>query len=428
MARGLLALVAACALAAVCRPAEAQLRSPWALTHRDEDLRVSLVTFGRGDEIHQYFGHNALLVEDTEREVGALYNFGMFSFGPEMLPKYLQGQLEFWAAATPVQPTYRMYIEENRSIHVAELNLSPSRRRFLAERLAYYVLPEHRNYRYHHYFNNCSTKVRDMIDAAVDGQLHKAALGPARFTFRDHTRRYTQQDPIIHMLLLLWMNDSMERPIRRWDESFLPDELERLVDSAKYTDQSGHQVPLVKQRYTVFDAQRPPVPAAPSRAWPGLLAFGALLGGLALLLARWAAGGGKLARILLGVHSLLLGLVIGVPGLVAFLLLFTQWDVTHYNENLLLTNPLTFLAFPLGFWTALGSKRAQRWLGAVWMALAASSVLLLTLKLLPAFDQDTHLPMALLMPINLGCGLAYYGLRRRHASRAVSPAAASAPG
>ena len=48
---------------------------------------MSLVTFGTGDEIHQYFGHNALLVEDHEREIAALYNFGMFSFGPDLLPK-----------------------------------------------------------------------------------------------------------------------------------------------------------------------------------------------------------------------------------------------------------------------------------------------------------------------------------------------------
>jgi hypothetical protein len=421
MVKALRFAIAAGVLGAWCLPAMAETRSPWALTRRDEDLQVSLVTFGRGDEIHQYFGHNALMVEDKERELGALYNFGMFDFGPDMLPKYLQGQLEFWAAATPIAPTYHQYMEENRSIRVRELNLSPSRRRFLAERLSYYVQPEHRSYLYHHYANNCSTKVRDMLDAALDGQLRKVGSSPARFTYRGHTRRYTQQDPIVHMLLLLWMNDSMERPIRRYDEAFLPDELERMVDSAQYVDETGHKVPLVRSAYTVFEAPRAPVPETPSRAWPGLLAFGALLGGLALALARWARGGGRVARALLGLHSMALGVLFGVPGLVAFLFLFTKWDVTHYNENLLLANPITFLLFPLGFWTAFGSKRAQRWLGSCWIALASSSLLLLALKLLPNFDQDTHLPMALFLPVNLGCGLAHLALRRGQAV-AVVPA------
>jgi hypothetical protein len=406
MLRVLRILVMTAAAWVLCAPALADARSLWADTRRDEDLKVSLVTFGTGGEIHQYFGHNALLVEDTEREIAALYNFGMFSFGPDMLPKYLRGQLEFWSAATPVQATYRHYMAENRSIRVRELNLPPAKRRYLAERLAYYTQPEHRSYLYHHYFNNCSTKVRDMIDAATDGQLKRMYSTPATLTFRGETRRYTEHDPIVHMLLLLWMNDSMEKPIQRWDEAFLPDELERMVDDAKYEDASGKLVPLVSASYTVYDAHRPPIPEAPSAAWPGLLAVGVLVGGIAYALSRWVEKGSRFARALLGLHHMILGVVIGVPGTVLFLFLFTAWDVTHHNENLFIANPLTLLMFPLGCWMAFGSKRAQRWAGTLWLVLGASTLLLLVLKALPMFDQDNHL-------INVGCALAHYGLLKK---------------
>lgn len=401
-------------LFACAAPTRAQLRSPWELTQSDDDLAVSLVTFGQGDSIHQYFGHNALLVEDRRRGIGVLYNFGMFSFGPDMLPKYLRGQLEFWAAATPVEPTYDHYRAENRSIRVRELDLAPARRRLLARRLAAYVLPQNRNYTYHHYANNCSTKVRDVIDEAIGGQLLRANSMTGRFTHRGHTRRYTQHDPIVHMLLLLWMNDSMERPIRRYDEAFLPDELERIVERTYYKDDSGRTVKLSRLGYTVFEARRPAPPERPSRAWPSLLAVGMLVGGTAFALARWLrTSGSALARVLLGLTHAVVGLFAGVPGLVAFLFLFTQWDVTHYNENLLLANPLTFAALPLGLLTAIGSKRALRWLGLVSLALGASTLLLVLLKVLPAFDQDTSLPMTLLAPVNLGCALAHWGLLKR---------------
>jgi hypothetical protein len=405
----IIGVVLACAVSA-----QAQLRSPWALTPSDEDLAVSLVTFGQGDAIHQYFGHNALLVEDRRRDIGVLYNFGMFSFGPDMLPKYLRGQLEFWAAATDVAATYEHYRAENRSIRVRELDLSPARRRLLADRLAESVLPANRSYVYHHYTDNCSTKVRDLIDEALGGQLQRANSMTGRFTYRGHTRRNTQHDPIVHMLLLLWMNDSMERPIRRYDESFLPGELERMVEGTRYQDESGRTVALSRLGYTVFEARRPAIPEHPSRAWPGLLAVGALVAGAALALTRWLrATGHVLARVLLGLVNAVVGLVAGVPGLVLFLFLFTQWDVTHYNENLLLANPFTFAALPLGLLTALGSTRALRWLGYAWVALGASTVLLIVLKALPAFDQDTSLPMVLFAPINLGCALAHLGLLRR---------------
>ena len=425
MILALRALFVAAAVWMTSTPVLAQSPSPWAQT-RDDDLEVALVTFGVGDEVHQYFGHNALLVQDRRRDLGALYNFGMFGFGPDMLPKYLQGQLEFWVAATPVEHTYRNYMAENRSIHVSELNMSPQRRRHLADRLAWYAQPEHRYYRYHHYFNNCSTKVRDLIDEALGGQLSRAYSTRGNFTFRGDTRRYTQQDPIIHMLLLLWMNDSMEKPIRRYDEAFLPGELERLVNDMSYVDERGMKVPLVRTRYAVFEARRAPVPDRPSAAWPGLLAVGLALGGFGFLLSRWLRSDSRLARALLGLHHMLIGLAFGVPGLVLFLFLFTKWDVTHYNENLLIANPLTFALFPLGFWMAFGSRRAQRWAGAAWIALGATTLLAIVLKLLPAFDQDTHLPLALIAPINFGGALAHLALRRQPQQAAVTAPAGAA--
>ena len=200
----------------------------------------------------------------------------------------------------------------------------------------------------------------------------------------------------------------------------MPDELERMVDEASYTDEQGKRVPLVRSSYTVYDAHRAPIPAMPSPAWPGLLGVGVLVGGIAFALSRWVGRGSRIARALLGLHHMLLGVVIGVPGTVLFLFLFTAWDVTHHNENLLIANPLALLMFPLGCWMAFGSRRAQRWAGALWLVIGASTLLLLLLKALPAFDQDNHLPLALLAPINLGCALAHFGLLKR-------PRAAAAP-
>jgi hypothetical protein len=178
-------------------------------------------------------------------------------------------------------------------------------------------------------------------------------------------------------------------------------------------DEHGAKMPLSRLAYTVFEARRAPVPPAPSAGWPALLAVGVAVGGVALALARWLrATGSWVARALLGLQHALVGLLVGLPGLIAFLLLFTQWDVTHYNENLLLTNPLTFSALPLGLMAAAGSERGLRWVGLIWIVLGASTLLLMLLKVLPAFDQDTSLPMTLIAPINLGCALAHLMLLR----------------
>src|SRR5438105_421857 len=56
---------------------------------RPEDLVIKLVTFGPGDDIYNYFGHNGIVVQDNEDGSARLYNFGMFHFGMDMLPNYM---------------------------------------------------------------------------------------------------------------------------------------------------------------------------------------------------------------------------------------------------------------------------------------------------------------------------------------------------
>jgi hypothetical protein len=388
--------------------------------HGASRLRIKLVTFGPGDAVHQYFGHNAMIVEDRVSGQSLLFNYGTFSFGADMLPKFLKGRLEFWISVSDVQPTYRMYRAANRSISERELNLSPARRMYVAQRLEHDAQPENRDYLYDHYRDNCSTRLRDLINQAVDGQLKRANSGPARFDYRGLTRRYASHDPLVDLLLIFWMNDQQEQPITRYDEAFLPGELERQVDALRYRDESGGQVPLVLSARTVFAAKRAAVPERPPTTWPWVLAFSSLVGGVALGLALWwARSGARSARVAFGTWELGVGLVYGLPALVLFLMAtLTEHRVTHFNENLLLANPITFLALPAGLRIALGSARARRWMAFGWYALCASSALLLLARALPAFDQAIGYPCALFLPINLGFAAAHAWLERVGTSRA----------
>jgi hypothetical protein len=384
-----------------------------------EDLVIKLVTFGPGDQIFNYFGHNGMIVEDRAQHVARLYNFGMFHFGLAMLPNYMKGKLTFWVAATPVRATFAHYKEANRSIRIQELNLLPDRRKAVADALDFAAAPENRDYLYDHFFNNCSTRLRDLVDEGTSGQFKQRLDHPARMSYRQHIRRYAQKDPITDFALVFWMNDFMERPIKQWDELFLPEELEQQVARTHFRNGAGQNVPLVAASYEVFSADRPAAPEFPNRGYPWAFALGALIGALAWLNGLWMARvRSAWPRRVLGLQHTVFGLVLGVPGLAAALMwAFTEHTVTYRNENLLLSNPLTFGLFPLGLALAFGSERALRLARVSCYALAASSLALLVLKLLPSFNQDTNLPMALLLPANLGYALAH----RTIAQRATSP-------
>ncbi|MBI3184930.1 MAG: DUF4105 domain-containing protein [Myxococcales bacterium] len=406
----------------VCGTARAQ--APWGTAESNpEDLAIWLVTFGPGDDVASWFGHSALVVVDQRLKRGRLYNYGMFSFDPTMLTRFAMGRLTFWVGDAPVEGTLSFYQAQDRDVRIQELNLSPGKRMEIARFLANNVLPENRDYLYHHYNDNCATRPRDAIDRVLGGELKKAYSGPGRMTLRDHTRRHSAVLPPMSVLLDFLMNHEIDRPIAVWDEAFLPAELERQVGGLRFADESGQPVSFVMRAWTPYRSSRPPVPDRPPPYGPWMLLLGLCLGAVPLALAARHGLSTRRRRVLAGLHQVLVGLMLGLPGLaLAIMWAFTEHTVTWRNENLLLANPLTFLALPLGIALCAGARWASWALDRVWLALAATGILALALKVLPWFDQDNWRLIALILPANLGAALAFFvdrRARRRAATDAI---------
>ena len=409
-------------LGATAHPARAQLLDP-PQSQDPADLRrqeaenaprVSVVTFGVGDAIHQYFGHNALVIEGATLPEPTVFNYGMFTFGPDMLPQFLKGRLKFWLGLTELRRTVAQYSAANRDVRVLELNLTPAQRRAVLGRLLHDARPENRSYLYDHYFDNCSTRVRDVLDDALHGQLRQAWSGRARFTLREDTMRHTQHDLLTEWGMMLALNASVDRPQSAWNQAFLPLELERLLEYTTYMDENAAHVPLVSKVNVLFRAERPTVAAQVEERWPFLLGCGTLVGLILVLLGERARRQPKPWRALMLILLSLYGLIGGLVGsLLVYLSLWSDHSVAHGNINVLLWNPLTLLAGVLSaaeLMTDSGSTFGhfcQRAADALWFVSCASSLTLLALKFPPiSSEQDISLTASLLVPISVGIALA----------------------
>jgi len=408
-------------------PAHAQDLPPWGTGEsKGEDLAIYLVTFGPGDDVASWWGHGSLVVEDRRLQRSRLYNYGMFSFDERMLARYAMGRLEFWVDDASPSATFRFYRALNRDVRLQELNLTPAQKVEMGRLLAENVLPENRNYLYQHYDDNCVTRLRDGIDKVLGGQFHQAMSGPGRMTLREHTRRYTAVGPGMSLLLDFLMNDEIDRPVTRWQEAFLPDELERQAAEMQLVGEDGQKRPLVAKTTVLYEAQgRPATPAEPPKYAPVLLFLGLAFGGAAVGLAVWGRrSGARAPRILLGLQNVLMGLVFGIPGLALLVMwLGTEHTVTWRNENLFLANPLTLLAVPFGIQLMWGSVKARARLRTLWVVLTGSGVLGVLLKVLPMFDQDTWRLVGLILPTSVGFAGAF--LLERLLARASASANSS---
>ncbi len=378
---------------------------PWGADEsRGEDLAITLATFGPGESLESWWGHSAMVVEDRRLHQARLYNYGMFDFSTGFVHKFVQGRLEFWVEDTEyVTGTYEAYRRGNRDVRLQELNLTPDQRRVLAKSLADNVLPANRDYLYHHYNDNCSTRPRDLIDRALGGQLLKATSRPARMSLREQTRRYSYVSPPMSLVLDYLQNDELDRPITEREEAFLPDELERQLDRLKVVGSDGTLQPAVAHKTLYYVAKDgPKVPEQPPEWTWNLLAVGCALGAAGFALSAWNARGGRLPRLAWGSFNALIGLLWGSLGVFLFLVgLFTNHSVAHRNENLFLINPFTFAALPLGVMVIFGSSRARTGLRWIWTALAATAVLGVLAKVLPMFDQQNWNLIALVLPVSV---------------------------
>jgi hypothetical protein len=381
-----------------------------------EQLIVELITFGPGDQVYNYFGHAAIVVRSPYSSRARLYNYGVFSFDREMLIKFLMGRLWFSTEVSAAPRTYAKYVKMNRDIRSQQLNLSAKQRMELWSTLERDIRPENRFYLYHHYLNNCVTRLRDLIDRATQGQLKHALAVPARYNLRQRTHRYAVHHPYVDQILVFLMNDQMERPITRWDELFLPAELERAIDRFEYRNEAGERVPLVSRRAVIYRAQnRTPAPQTPPVMWPWTAALGLALAALGALLGLWwLRKTSALARVCLGSYHVVVALLFGLPGLLlALMAVFTEHSVTFYNENLWLANPLTFLLLPLGVILMFNSQWAPRALAWTWIVLATMTLIELGFKCLPAFNQSNETILTLIAPVNLALAALFWSHHSR---------------
>jgi hypothetical protein len=379
------------------------------------DLTISLMTMGVGERIWERFGHNAILVEDRARGTARAYNYGMFDFGQEnFLLNFIQGRMWYWMQGFDLASTLQIYLRANRSVWIQELNLTPAERESLREFLQWNERPENRFYRYDYYRDNCSTRVRDAIDQVIHGRL-RAATDTIRtgYSYRYHTARLTAPDPLLYTGIMVGLGEPADQPLTAWEEMFLPLELRKWAGRATVVDESGREVPLVRSERTLFAASEPAPRAVPPRWLPAYLVLGLALGGSLGWLGRRApeSRGARRGFSWLAATWALVGGLAG--GMLGFLWAFTDHAIAYRNENLLQASLLLLPLAVLAPAAARGAEWSLRPALALAALAAASSVVGLALKVLPAFGQHNLEVIALTLPANLGLAAGLAALVRR---------------
>ncbi|MDR1908982.1 MAG: DUF4105 domain-containing protein, partial [Spirochaetaceae bacterium] len=166
-----------------------------------DDMIFKVAVFGPSDEIFVWWGHAALLVENTRWGYSRIYDWGIFSYpGNNFLWDFLRGRVRYKCTVDILDMT--AYLDEDRDVTVYTLDLDAEGKEAILNYAQNNVLPKNCYYDYHEFRDNCATRIRDLIDLGTGGQLkERLAAAPGRFTLRQHIRRFTWFRPFSGRLL-----------------------------------------------------------------------------------------------------------------------------------------------------------------------------------------------------------------------------------
>ena len=369
----------------------------------DSTRSAHLITIDQGDVVWEKFGHNALWIHDPAAETDVVYNWGIFDFEQtDFFRRLLFGNMRYMVASADLSATLWFYRMQGRTVRVQELRLTPEQVDELQRRARVAVLPENRHYAYDPFRDNCSSRIRDLLDRVVDGRIRAEtdSVGTGS-TYRSHTRRLLQRVPWALAGITTMLGSRTDRELTAWDEMFLPMRMAERLERVRVPGPDGEPVALAGPSRTLHEADRRGAPAAP----PGFGIWWAVIGGggagLLLLLAwRARAEAGRLRRHLFAALGGLWSLAAGLTGTVmaAGWVLTEHWYV-HANENLLQLQPLSLVLavlLPLAASGGRGRRAAELVAGAT----GALSVAGLLLQPLPGFDQANAEVLALAVPLH----------------------------
>jgi hypothetical protein len=375
--------------------------------------QVFLITVGEGAHYFEKFGHNALWFYEPSRGIDVAFNWGVFDFAsPGFLRKQVVGNTLYWVEGVPGPYMIDAYRSYDRTITLQKLNLTPEQARKAYEYALWNARDENKYYRYDYFRDNCSTRVRDLIDLAVGGGF-KAQTSSVRVpkTYRSESLRLVDDLKFTQFGIDVGLAEPADRQITLWENMFVPSVVQLAARNATIPGAGDTRVPLVTQERVLYRSRSHAERADNASLSLPYLIVGLLIGAELFFVGRIGERQvvvDKVFRVEVAVWAL-------GTGLLGFVLLFlwtmTQHVYTYRNENLLLLNPLSLwlaIVALLSVWRARWTRPAA----IVAAIIAMLSALGLMLKGFPGFPQDNLPVIFLLLPPHFA---AAFGLSRRSA-------------
>jgi hypothetical protein len=222
------------------------------------DTLAYLLTCGPGTETYSIYGHSALRIVIPEKHSDTVYNWGIFDFSaPNFVWKFAKGRLDYLLGDESLNGFLQEYFFDHRYVYSQKLNINQDETRKLVSLINENLKPENIKYRYDFFYDDCSTRIRDLLEKSIGQKLIYPPLETDRIpSFRDLVAKYQNPYPWYKFGVDLIMGSTSDKKAVFRDRMFLPidmkDELSKLV-----IQRSEKRIPLLQNPEVLLDFDAP---------------------------------------------------------------------------------------------------------------------------------------------------------------------------
>lgn len=297
---------------------------------------ISILTIGPGAELYDKFGHSAFRIKDSLSGVDVVFNYGVYDFDtPNFYTKFAQGKLLYELGVSYYEPFFQSYVAQNRWVKEQVLDLTKEEKQEVSDFLWKNALPQNKKYKYDFFFDNCATKIRDVLQGVLGDQLeYREDHITEELTFRQLIQQNLEANSWGSLGIDTALGAVIDRKATPIQYQFLPDYVFAGAANA-VVHRNGDTRPLVVQTKTLFENE--PVVANSTFFGSPLFVFG-LFGLLIVFITFRDYKNKRRSRYLDASIFFFTGLI----GILLFLLwVATDHTATANNYNLLWAFPIS---------------------------------------------------------------------------------------
>ena len=302
-----------------------------------DSVQISLLTCQPHEEVYSLYGHTAIRYYDKTRNMDLAINYGMFSFKkPFFILRFVFGLTDYEMGIEPFDAFCAQYAGYGSGVYEQVLHLTREEKSRIANAINENYKPENRVYRYNYFYDNCTTRARDMLLDHLTHRLDVRIKDLKWESYRDLVHQCCRRTPWVKFGNDMLLGLQADFPIDYKQKQFLPENLKEDFEHIFLNTGKGKTEKLVSRSGWVVlpgvqteMADFPLSPIACMLLLAGIIVLVTLLEGIRKTRFRWVDAA--------------IFLVCGLVGLILFAMIFSQHPTVRLNLQILLFCPFTLL-------------------------------------------------------------------------------------